>query len=321
MNPKTPARTALACAALAASLTAPAWAGEGGTSHPVPGSMSTLIDAVPSSGPGLFVKPMYMNYRGEAKALVPTAAGVVANLEATVNTLAVVGGYTFGEKLFGATYTAVAALPYSFMDVSANAQLPGGGTRRIANNVSGFGDLTVIPLMLGWKDADSPWQFNALMPVYAPTGSYELGRLGNPGLNYWTFDPIIGVAYNNAQSGFNAVLNTGYAINTENPDTDYKSGEMLHFDGSVQQILPVGQGLLTLGLEGFYFQQTSCDSGSGATLGCFKGKTAGLGPAVGYILPLSKTETLVLEAKWLAEIDVEKRLKGDFIWLKAVYKF
>ncbi len=321
MKPKTPARTALACAALAASLAAPAWAGEGGTSHPVPGAMSTLIDAVPATGPGLFVKPMVMNYRGKANALLPTAAGVVADLEATVNTLAVVGGYTFGEKLFGATYTAVAALPYSFMDVSANAQLPGGGTRRIANNVSGFGDLTVIPLMLGWNDADSPWQFNALMPVYAPTGSYELGRLGNPGLNYWTFDPIIGVAYNNAQSGFNAVLNTGYAINTENPDTDYKSGEMLHFDGSVQQILPVGQGLLTLGLEGFYFQQTSCDSGSGATLGCFKGKTAGLGPAVGYILPLSKTETLVLEAKWLAEIDVEKRLKGDFIWLKAVYKF
>jgi hypothetical protein len=106
----------------------------------------------------------------------------VANLEATVNTLAVVGGYTFGEKVFGATYTAVAALPYAFMDVSANAQLPGGGTRRIANNVSGFGDLTVIPLMMGWKEPESPWQFNALLPIYAPTGSYELGRLGNPGL-------------------------------------------------------------------------------------------------------------------------------------------
>ncbi|MGL4808316.1 MAG: SphA family protein [Giesbergeria sp.] len=318
MNTHTLAVIAIATATLAAP---PSQAGEGGTSHPVPGSMSALIDAVPVTGPGLFVKPMVMNYRGEAKALIPTAAGVVANLEATVNTLAVVGGYTFGEKLFGATYTAVAALPYSFMDVSANAQLPGGGTRRISNNVSGFGDLTVIPVMLGWKDADSPWQFNALLPIYAPTGSYELGRLGNPGLNYWTFDPIVGVAYNNAQNGFNAVLNTGYAINTTNSATDYKSGEMLHFDGSVQQILPVGNGLLTLGLEGFYFQQTSCDSGAGATLGCFKGKTAGLGPAVGYILPLSKTETLVLEAKWLAEIDVEKRLKGDFIWLKAVYKF
>ena len=299
----------------------PASATEGGTTHIIPGSMATLADNAPAAGPAIFVKPMYLNYSGSASAQIPTAAGLAANLEADSNTLALVGGYTFAGKVLGAAYTVVAALPYTWLDISGNVQLPGGGTKRIGNSVSGFGDITLIPAMLAWKEPDSPWQFNAVLPIYMPTGNYQVGRLGNTGLNYWTFDPIFGVVYSNAKSGFNALLNTGFAINTENPDTNYKSGNLLHFDGAIQQILPVGKGLMTLGAEGFYFQQVSCDSGSGATLGCFKGRTAGLGPVIGYVQPFSKTESLVLEFKWLFEMDVKNRLDGDYIWLKAVYKF
>jgi hypothetical protein len=298
----------------------PAIAGEGGTTHIIPGAMATLADNAPAAGPGSFIKPMYLNYSGSASVPIPTAAGLAGNLDATANTFAVTAGYTFEGKVLGAAYTVVAALPYSWLNISANLAGANGVIKRVDSSVSGFGDLTVIPVMLAWKD-ESNWQFNFVLPIYTPTGSYELGRLGNPGLNYWTFDPIFGAVYSNPKSGFNALLNTGLAINTENPDTNYKSGNLLHFDGSVQQILPVGRGLMTLGAEGFYFQQVSCDSGSGATLGCFKGRTAGLGPVIGYIQPFSKTESLVLEFKWLFEMDVKNRLDGDYIWLKAVYKF
>jgi hypothetical protein len=188
---------------------------------------------------------------------------------------------------------------------------------RINSKVDGFGDLTVIPAMLAWKSGE--WQFNALLPIYAPTGSYKDGRLGNPGLNYWTFDPVVGVAYS-SQKGLNALLHVGYAMNTENSATRYKSGDLLHFDGAVQQILPVGSGFMTLGAEGFYFQQVTCDSGSGAVLGCFKGRTAGIGPVLGYIQPLGK-QSLAVELKWLPELDTKNRLDGDYIWLKLVYKF
>ena len=291
---------------------------EGGTTHVIPGSMATLADNAPAS-PGTFIKPMYLNYSGSATAQIPTAAGLAGNVDATANTFVVTAGYTFEGKVLGAAYSVVAALPYSWLNVSANVAGANGVIKRVDSSVSGFGDLTIIPAMLAWKDEN--WQFNFVLPIYTPTGSYQLGRLGNPGLNYWTFDPIFGVVYSNAKSGFNALLNTGLAINTENPDTNYKSGNVLHFDGAVEQILPVGKGLMTLGAEGFYFQQVSCDSGSGATLGCFKGRTAGLGPVIGYIQPFSKTESLVLEFKWLFEMDVKNRLDGDYIWLKAVYKF
>lgn len=314
-------KTALLVAAAGlAVLPGLAFAAEGGTSHVVPGANATLVDLVPAA-PGTFFKPMYMNYSGSASAKIPTAAGVASNLDAEADTLVLGGGHTFDQTMFGGAHYSVAAfLPYSWLDVSANVQLPGGGSVARHSEVSGFGDLTVVPVMLAWKTGEN-WQVNALMPVYAPTGSYQEGRLGNPGLNYWTFDPMVGVAYLNKQSGFNAMIHGGYAMNTENPDTDYQSGSLLHFDAAIQQILPVGSGFLTLGAEGFYFDQITGDSGSGAVLGDFKGMTAGLGPVLGYIQPLSKTESLVFELKWLAEMDTKNRLEGDYIWLKAVYKF
>ena len=299
------------------ALTQTVIAGEGGTAHVLPGANATLADLVPTKLGG-FVKPMYLNYSGNASAQIPTAAGLAGNLDATANTFVLGGGYTFEQPVLGgAHYTVAAFLPYSWLDVSAKLQTPIGTLRR-QSKVSGFGDLTVLPAMLAWKTGD--WQINALLPIYAPTGNYQKGRLGNPGLNYWTFDPMLGMAYSNQNSGVNAMLHAGYAINTENPDTNYRSGSLLHFDAAIQQILPAGPGFLTLGAEGFYFQQVTGDSGSGAVLGDFKGRTAGLGPVLGYIWPLGQ-QSLVVELKWLAELETKNRLNGDYIWLKMVYKF
>jgi len=312
--------TPVAILAFALALASPlgAVAGEGGTSHILPGANATLIDVLPTT-PGWFVKPMYLNYGGSATALIPTAAGVVSDMDVTANTFVLGRGYTFDQPIFGgAHFTLAAFLPYSMLDISANASLPSGDTVRRHSSVNGFGDLTIVPVMLAWKSGD--WQFDALMPVYAPTGSYQQGRLGNPGLNYWTFDPIAGVTWSNKQSGFNAMLHMGYAMNTENTETHYKSGSILHFDGALQQILPVGPGFMTIGVEGFYFDQVTGDSGSGAVLGNFEGMTTGLGPVLGYIRPLG-TQSLALEFKWLAELDTRKRLEGDYVWLRMAYKF
>jgi hypothetical protein len=291
-------------------------AGEGGTSHIMPGANATLVDLPPTT-PGAFFKPMYINYQGDASARVPTAAGIVANLNADADTLVLGGGYGLEQTILGGAHYSVAAfLPYTWLSISGNSAALGG--LHIQNSVSGIGDLTIVPVMLAWK-ADS-WQYDFLMPVYAPTGSYETGRLGNTGLHYWTFDPIVGAAYSNAKSGLNAAIHMGYAINTENNATRYTSGDILHVDAALQQIFPLGSGFANIGAEAWYFQQVTCDSGSGATLGCFKGRTAGIGPALGYIQPLGE-QKLILELKWLPELETKNRLNGDYIWLKMVYKF
>jgi hypothetical protein len=306
----------LLAAAGLALLTSLACAGEGGTAHVTPGATATLIDLVPTS-PGWVFKPMFVNYQGEASVRIPTAAGIVTNADADVQTLILGGVYTFEQTVLGGAHYSVAAFqPYLWMDIAANSEALGG--IKVQSKVDGFGDLTVVPVMLAWKTGYVQYSF--LMPVYAPIGSYKAGRLGNPGLNYWTFDPTAGAAYSNPTTGFNAIAHLGYAMNTENGDTDYRSGSILHLDAAVQQILPVGSGLLTLGVEGFWFEQVTGDSGDGARLGDFEGRTAGIGPVLGYILPLGK-EKLLLEAKWLPELDTQNRLEGDYVWLKAVLAF
>ena len=309
---------ASALIAAAAVLLAGPWAaqaGEGGVSHVMPGANATMVD-LPPTAPGWFFKPMYINYQGDASARIPTAAGIVANADATTNTIALGGGYGFEQKVLGAHYGVAAFVPYSWVDISADTAAIGG--KRIQNSVSGIGDVTIVPVLMAWKSGDVQYDF--LLPIYAPTGSYKVGRLGNTGLNYWTFDPIVGVSYNNAKSGFNAAAHLGYAMNTENGDTQYKSGNVLHLDASVQQIFPLGSGLANIGAEAWYFDQLTCDSGAGATLGCFKGRTAGIGPVLGYIQPIGQ-QRMIFELKWLPELDTKNRLNGDFIWFKMVYKF
>jgi len=304
--------------ALAGGCPLAALAGEGGITHILPGSAATLID-LPPTKPGWIAAGAYLNYQGDASVeeLLPIAGSVVAGLDATSNAVLAGGFYTFEPKVLGAYYSVGVLLPYVSMEVSASVSTTAGAIRR-DDSASGLGDVTLIPVMLAWKNES--WQYNVLMPIYAPTGQYEKGRLANPGLNYWTFDPTIGVSYNNAKTGLNAAAYAGIGLNTENNATNYKSGSVFHLDGSVQQLLPVGPGFLGIGAEAFYINQVSGDSGGNALLGDFKGRTSGLGPVLTYILPRG-TQTLVTELRWLHETNVKNRLEGDYIWLKVVYQF
>ncbi len=214
----------LAVTMLAVVVAAPqSHASEGGMSHILPGANATLVDLPPTS-PGWFFKPMYLNYRGDISARIPTAAGIVANADAEANTLVLGGGYGLEQEVLGAHFSVAAFLPYTWLNISANSEALGGV--RVNSKVSGLGDLTIVPALMAWKSGD--WQYDFMLPIYAPTGSYEVGRLGNPGLNYWTVDPIVGVAYSNTKTGLNAAIHGGYAMNTENNDTGYDSGDYLH---------------------------------------------------------------------------------------------
>jgi hypothetical protein len=88
-----------------------------------------------------------------------------------------------------------------------------------------------------------------------------------------------------------------------------------HLDGTVAQHLPLFGGFAGVGAEGFIYEQISADTGSGATLGSFEGHTYGVGPVVSYAHKIGKYD-LAGEVKWLPEVDVNKRLKGNYLWVK-----
>ena len=286
-----------------------AQAAEGGVGNVIPGTVATLIDLLPTQ-PGWIVQGNYLQYDAHAD----TGA---AKVNQKFSGYMLSGFYTFETRLLGAYYSVGANLPYVSVDVKAELATPSGSIG-LTDRRSALGDITLIPAMLAWKDG--PWQSNALLSVYAPTGAYDPNRLANPGLNYWTFDPTVGVSYNNESTGFNAALYTGIGINTRNTATDYTSGAMLHFDASVQQLLPLGPGFVGIGAEAFYIEQVTADRGTGAVFGDFKGRTAGIGPVLSYVLPMGR-ESLVAELRWLPETSVKNRLEGDYFWVKLVYQF
>jgi hypothetical protein len=314
-------RKILAAAALVASSSVPlvVSATEGGLSHYLPGGIATLIDLAPTK-PGWVVEPMYLHYGGKTSAstTIPIAGTVTGGLHADSDALLLGGLYTLNQTVLGAHYSFGAYLPYVWIDAKAEVSSALGTLMR-RDSTSGVGDMLLFPAMLGWKSGF--WQINALLPIYAPTSEYKVGRLANTGLNYWTFDPIAGVSYNNEEIGFNAALHTGIVVNTQNPDTDYHSGSIFHLEGSMQQLLPAGPGFLGIGAETFYLQQVTADSGAGAKFGSFEGRTVGVGPVLTYVLPRGEKQTLVAEFRWLPEVEVQRRMKGDYFWLKLVYQF
>ena len=241
--------TSVFALSLTGLVTSAALAAEGGVTHIVPGSAATLID-LPPTRPGWVVEGVYLNYQGDASAdkSFPIAGTIAAGLSAESNAVLLGTFYTFEPKVLGAHYSVGAFLPWVSVDVTANLATPLGTVRR-KDSASGLGDVTLIPAMLAWKEES--WQYSAFLSIYAPTGQYEKGRLANPGLNYWTFDPTVGVSYNNEKTGLNAALYAGIGFNTENNATGYSSGSVLHFDGSVQQLLPAGPGILGIGAEAF----------------------------------------------------------------------
>ncbi len=292
---------------------------EGGSGHYAVGGMATLTDLVPTES-GWVVQPLYLGYKGKSDFNVLPFAGLVATgVEASSDALTLGGIYTFEQTVLGAHYSVGTYIPYVWMDVSAKVTGTQNGITIFQEDTeNGFGDITLIPVMMAWTSG--LWQFDALLPIYAPTGDYENENLANTGLNYWTADPTVGIAYANPKNGFNCAVFAGITFNTENEDTEYQSGSVLHAEASIQQLLPLGKGFVGLGFDAFLYEQISGDSGAGAILGDFKGRTLGIGPALSYILA-TETGTGVIELRWLPELETENRLEGDYVWVKAAWQF
>ena len=94
--------------------------------------------------------------------------------------------------------------------------------------------------------------------------------------------------YLGQKNGREAELYIGFDFNTINSATQYQSGTQFHLDGTLAQHLPLWKGLSGIGVNPFYYQQLTGDSGPGATLGEFEGTDVGIGPVLSYIRPKSK---------------------------------
>ena len=260
------------------------------------GAESFLTAAVPP--PGYYLID-YVNYY-EAQRLVGTGGkDLVPGFR--VDALADAARFVHWgpQKFLGGQLGQQVVLPYVILDVSA------AGAHQ---HKSGFGDMTIDPLLLSYQNA----RFHVVLsPEFnVPTGNYVKGDLANIGRNYYNFEPLIAFTYTGAKN-FEFDTKIMYDLNGTNPSTNYKSGNEIHAD----YVAGYTKAGMFAGIAGYFYKQTTDDLVGGVKVGSdgFRGQVFAFGPDVH--MPLAKG---FLAFKWEHEVGVKNRTQGEKFWIKLI---
>src|SRR5262245_3049742 len=303
-------------------------ADEGGVSLWVPGFFGSLSAApqVPGFSFGNILYYSQVKAGGNVAFAKQVSAGNInvnfnGNLNANVHGSAeplylAAPGYTFATPVLGGQFNITVAIPYGRLQSSVDATITGsfGGPgftigRSLTEAVTGIGDIGPM--------ASLRWNFgvNNVMTYLTgnlTTGVYHAGSIANLGIGHNAIDAGGAYTYFDEKTGreFSAVL--GFTYNFENEHTNYQNGINMHLDWGASQFLTKQW---QVGLVGYWYNQLSCDSGSGDRVGCFESRVVGIGPQIGYIFPISKEWQGYINLKSYGEFAAQNRAEGWNAWL------
>ncbi len=304
----------LAMVLILSGLSNMAYAVEGGKSMYLLGKRGPLAGLIPK--PGVYITNDLFYYSGDTDQELPIA-GIRANnvsVDAVVNVLQATA---ITEEVFENGRLALSAvLPYGRVEIDADATASAYGSPVFAvgayDDLTAFGDLA-LAASLGWRhrDGDLFRAWSIYSTVFAPTGSYEEGRLANMSANRWGLDIGTGFTMGNFKKGreFSGVF--GVTFNGDNNDTDYNSGNEALLELAYKQHLPSG---FAAGIVAYTSHQFTNDKGGPDVLGGFKGRVSGIGPELSYQFEAAG-RTMGLDLRWYHEFDAKNRVEGDSAFL------
>jgi len=167
-------------------------------------------------------------------------------------------------------------------------------------NLSDF----LVSSFLGWHSGNFHWQLG--LSGVIPSGSYVAGQLSNASLNRPAVDVYGALTWLDPAIGVDLSMAMGVTFNQVNRATDYKTGDEFHLEWAASKYITKD---FTIGLVGYYYQQFTGDSGSGARLGSFEGRVIALGGTVGYTFEVGKLP-ISTRIKVYREFDVQNRMEG-----------
>jgi len=289
-----------------------ALADEGGVPFWLSGQFGSLV-ALPGT-PGWSFSVIYYHpeVSAGAGASFPRGGRVDVGIKGHADLVAYGPAYTFATPVLGGQFSAALINVAGRSEASADVSLTGprgltiAGTR--TDSLTSFGDL--FPLLTQkWNQGVHNYMVYGMADI--PVGDYNPNRLANLGLGHGAIDGGGGYTYFNPQTGHEFSVASGLTYNFKNNATDYQNGIDWHVDWGASQFVTKQ---IHIGLVGYYFQQLTGDSGSGATLGDFKSRIAGIGPQVGFIVPLG-AQQLYINLKGYKEFAAQNRPEGWNAWL------
>jgi len=302
---------AMTCALMPSSR--PLQAAEGASSHYLPGANGDIFLAVPPEPGFQAANTLWYQSGNAAAAVLEGQIDLNLDIETLLGLLAVT--YTFEKPVLGGSYTIGAVLPIGYANLDATVTGPFGGALRVSEDSFNISDVALIPFQMNW--ASGPWSFKVAEIIVAPTGEYSLSNLVNLGRNYWSFDTVGAVTWFNPETGTEVSVAPGVMINTENSSTNYRTGTEFHVDFTANQFVSPS---LALGVRGYYYQQLTGDSGSGALLGDFKSDSFGVGPGFVWIPEFGGGQLTVL-GMWIDDFTAENRFESDYVTITGAWKF
>ena len=307
-------------------------ADEGGVSLWVPGFFGSLsaIPQVPGFSFGNILYYSQVKAGGNVAFARQVSAGNInvnfnGNLDASIHGRAeplylAAPGYTFATPVLGGQFNITVAIPYGRLQSSVDATITGsfglgpGFTvgRSLTETVTGFGDLGPMA-SLRWNFGVH--NFMTYLTGNLTTGVYHSDSIANLGIGHNAIDGGGAYTYLDPKAGHEFSATLGFTYNFENTHTNYQNGINMHLDLAASQFLTKRW---QVGLVGYWYQQLSCDSGSGNRLGCFESRVGGIGPQIGYIFPISKEWQGYVNLKGYGEFAAQNRAEGWNAWLTFV---
>ena len=144
-----------------------------------------------------------------------------------------------------------------------------------------------------------------------PVGAYSPSSLANIGIGHGAADGGFGYTYFDPTKGHEFSVVSGLTYNFRNAATDYQNGIDWHTDFGASQFL---SKTFFVGAVGYFYNQLTDDKGAAAFLNGFKSRVAGVGPQVGFILPLGNMQGF-LGLKSYFEFDARNRPDGWNAWV------
>ncbi|MFD1790603.1 transporter [Ochrobactrum teleogrylli] len=284
-----------------------AQAAENGLGFYLLGSKGPMAAILPA--PGLYLQNDTYFYRASAGASAPLPLGGVVGFG--VDAKAVVDLPTFiwstPYELLGGRLAFGLTTPFGQQNVDADL-VYGPYSGDIDNSVTRIGD-PVVTTTIGWNSGDFHWSLNGMVNV--PIGDYQKDSLANIAFHRWGGDLSAAGTWFDPARGLDISGVVGFTFNGKNQETDYRTGTEFHVEGAVSQYF---SKQFSLGAIGYYYQQISDDSGSGAVLGGYRGRVAALGVTASYNFEFDKTPVQA-RVKLLRELHTENRVEGTAAFL------
>jgi hypothetical protein len=271
-------------------------ADQSGTPFWTSGQFASLA-AVPPS-PGWSLNLAGYGYDGSAggSAQLPIGRMIVAHANQRSPSLSVQPGYApeatvlGGQPFIGLSFgTGGNRLQGDVTSAPAGVQISRTDTLSAGTDLYPFSSL-------GWTRGNDNWMVYLTGDI--PTGAYQAPRFANIGIGHAAIDGGGGYTYYDAKTGLEFSAVAGLTYNWENTQTNYKNGVDSHLDWSASRFIGTNWNL---GVAGYLYYQLTGDSGSGAVLGPFKSRVAGIGPEIGC-------QFTVARAQWSANL----RAYGEF---------